>query len=79
VFEKDRNYQHSNCYELFYDKNVDPKIDSSISKKQNNYLLKEIEFKSDKDEYMQFLFSAIVGFPLQRKLIFYSLRNHINE
>jgi hypothetical protein len=45
---------------VVYDKNVDPKIDSSISKKQNNYLLKEIEFKSDKDEYMQFLFSVIV-------------------
>jgi hypothetical protein len=32
---------------------------------------KEIEFKSDKNDYMRFLFSAIVGFPLQRKLIFY--------
>jgi hypothetical protein len=43
--------------------------DSSISNKQDSYLLKEIEFKSDKNDYMRFLFSAIVGFPLQRKLM----------
>jgi hypothetical protein len=71
VFEKDRNNQCLGCYELFYNKDVDPKTDSSISNKQDSYLLKEIEFKSDKNDYMRFLFSAIVGFPLQRKLIFY--------
>jgi hypothetical protein len=71
VFEKDRNNQCLGCYELFYNKDVDPKTDSSISNKQDSYLLKEIEFKSDKNDYMQFLFSVIVGFQLQRKLIFY--------
>jgi hypothetical protein len=43
-------------YELFYNKDVDPKTDSSISNKQDSYLLKEIEFKSDKNDYMRFLF-----------------------
>jgi hypothetical protein len=71
VFEKDRNNQCLGCYELFYNKDVDPKTDSSISNKQDSYLLKEIEFKSDKNDYMRFLFSAIAGFQLQRKLIFY--------
>ena len=71
VFENERNGRCFGYYESFYNKSVNPQTDSSILEKQNNYLLKEIEFKSDKNDYMRFLFSVIASFPLQRKLIFY--------
>ena len=71
VFENERNGRCWGYYESFYNKSVNPQTDSSILDKQNNYLLKEIEFKSNENEYMRFLFSVIAGFPLQRKLIFY--------
>ena len=71
VFENERNGRCFGYYESFYNQSVNPQTDSSILEKQNNYLLKEIEFKSDENEYMRFLFSVIAGFPLQRKLIFY--------
>ena len=71
VFENERNGRCFGYYESFYNKSVNPQTDSSILEKQNNYLLKEIEFKFDKNDYMRFLFSVIAVFPLQRKLIFY--------
>jgi hypothetical protein len=73
VFENVRdNHRYCDYYESFYNKSVNPQTDDSILNKQNNYLLKEIECKSDKNDYMQFLFSLITSFPLQRKLIFYT-------
>ena len=77
VFEKERNSRSFGYYESFYNKSVNPQTDSSILEKQNNYLLKEIEFKSDQSDYMRFLFSVIVSFSLQRKLIFY--KTFLNE
>ncbi|MCF6202947.1 MAG: hypothetical protein L3J59_04635 [Methylococcaceae bacterium] len=71
VFKNDCNGRYYHYYESFYNKSVNPQTDSSILEKQNKYLLKEIEFQSDKNDYMRFLFSVIAGFPLQRKLIFY--------
>ena len=73
VFEKERNRRLSGYYESFYNKGVNPQTNRSILKKQNNYLCKEIEFKSDQSDYMHFLFSVIVNFSLQRQLIFYKI------
>jgi hypothetical protein len=71
VFEKERNNRFFRYYESFYNKGANPQTNRSILKKQNNYLCKEIEFKSDQSDYMHFLFSVIVNFSLQRQLIFY--------
>ena len=71
VFGNKRNGRCFGYYESFYNKSVHPQTDSSILERQNDYLLKEIEIKSDKHDYMRFLFSVIAGFSLQRKTNFY--------
>jgi len=71
VFKNERNGRCFSYYESFYNKSVNPQTDNFILEKQDVFLLKEIESKFDKNDYMQFLFSVIVGFSLPRKLIFY--------
>jgi hypothetical protein len=71
VFEQERKGKCFGYYESFFNKSVNPQTDNSILDKQNKYLIKEIETKFDKNEYMRFLFSVVSGFPLKRKLIFY--------
>jgi hypothetical protein len=75
VFENECDspyFLYFSYYESFYNKDVDhPETDSSILEKQNDYLLTEIKSKSDDNKYMQFLFSVISSFSLQRKVIFY--------
>ena len=72
VLEQESKGKCFGYYESFFNKSVNPQSDNSIIDKQNQYLLKEIETKYDNNEYMRFLFSVIVGFPLERKLIFYN-------
>ena len=71
VFEHECKGHSFGYYESFFNKSVNPQTDNSIIEKQDEYLLKEIETGFDKNDYMRFLFSVIVGFPLKRKLIFY--------
>lgn len=71
VFEQESKGKCFGYYESFFNKSVNPQTDNSIIDKQNKYLLKEIETKIDKNEYMRFLFLVIAEFPLERKLIFY--------
>lgn len=71
VFEQERKGKCFGYYESFFNKSVNPQTDKSILDKQNKYLIKEIETKFDKNEYMRFLFSVVSGFPLKRKMIFY--------
>lgn len=71
VFEHECKGHCFGYYESFFNKSVNPQTDNSIIEKQDEYLLKEIETGFDKNDYMRFLFSVIVGFPLKRKLIFY--------
>jgi len=71
VFKNERSDRCFGYYELFYSKRVNPQLDSSILEKQNKSLLKEIESASNKNDYMQFLFSVIVSFSRSRKLMFY--------
>lgn len=73
VFEQESKGKCFGYYESFFNKSVNPQNDDSIIDKQNQYLLNEIETKFDSNEYMRFLFSVIVAFPLKRKLIFYNL------
>jgi len=70
VFDNERNGRCFGYYKSFYNKSVNPQSDSSILEKQNNYLLNEVELKSDKNDYIRLLFSVISSFPIQRKLIF---------
>ncbi len=71
VFERECKGHCFGYYESFFNKSVNPQTDNSILEKQDEYLLKEIETEFDKNEYMRFLFSVIVGFPLKRKMIFF--------
>ncbi len=72
VFEQESMGKCFGYYESFFNKSVNPQNEDSIIEKQNQYLLNEIETKFDSNEYMRFLFSVIVAFPLKRKLIFYN-------
>jgi hypothetical protein len=71
VFEQERKGKCFGYYESFFNKSVNPQTENSILDKQNKYLIKEIETKFDKNEYVRFLFSVVSGFPLKRKMIFY--------
>lgn len=71
VFEQECKGKCFGYYESFFNKSLNPQNDNSILDKQNKYLIKEIETKFDKNEYMRFLFSVVAGFPLKRKIIFY--------
>ncbi len=70
MLNSERNGRYFGCYKSFYNKSVNPQSDSSILEKQNNYLLNEVELKSDKNDYMRLLFSVISSFPVSRKMIF---------
>jgi hypothetical protein len=71
VFEYECKGHCFGYYKTFFNKSVNSQTDNSILEKQDEYLLKEIEVEFDKNNYMRFLFSVIIGFSLQRKLVFY--------
>jgi hypothetical protein len=71
VFEQESKGKCFGYYDTFFNKSVNPQTDDLLIDKQNQYLLREIEEKYNNNEYMQFLFSVIAGFPMKRKLIFY--------
>ncbi len=71
VFENESKGHCFGYYKIFFNKSVNEQTDNSILEKQGEYLLKEISTNFDKNDYMRFLFSVIVEFTLERKLIFY--------
>ena len=73
VFEYEQKGRCFGYYESFFNKSVNPQTDNTILEIQDKYLLKEIEAKFKNKDYIRFLFSVIVGFPLERKLLFYKI------
>ncbi len=71
VFEYEQKGRCYGYYESFFNKSVNPQTNNTILEIQDEYLNKEIEAKFNNKDYMRFLFSVIVGFPLERKLLFY--------
>jgi hypothetical protein len=74
------NYeQESRCfdyYKSFFNKKGKPQTDKTILEKQDKFLLEEINNKYTNKNFMYLLFSVIVGFESNRKLIFY--KNFLN-
>ncbi len=66
-------------YESFFNKSVNPQSDEMILERQNEFLIGEISRNYNNSEFIRFLFSVIVGFEANRKLIFYKTFLDINK
>ena len=58
-------------YGAFFTRGIHPQTNTIILEKQDQYLLKEIDTRFSDTDYIRFLFSIIVEFSPERKLLFY--------
>jgi energy-coupling factor transporter ATP-binding protein EcfA2 len=79
VFKYEQEGRCFGYYESFFSKNVNPQTDKTILERQDRFLLGEISSKYNNREFVRLLFSVIVGFESNRKLIFYKTFLYMNK
>jgi len=73
VFENEQQGRCYHYYESFFSKNVNPQSDKKIIERQDDFLCEEISQGSNKNDYMNLLFSIITDFEIERRIKFYQL------
>ena len=79
VFKYEQEGRCFGYFESFFGKNVNPQTDKTILEREDGFLIDEISSKYNNGEFIHFLFSIIVEFESNRKLIFYKSFLDINK